>query len=183
MCRSKFLVPALAAMLAALALVGCNTNQQTAALSGAGLVAGSKVADDLLQSGEVEAAVFSIELSEADRDTVVAGFDDYAIAREILGDLVRSPETVLSLRATIQNEHARLVHAYRDIQRVVGETFGEYSAVDQARLKRWQSQAERLEAQYNNFLAAVDSEISADVRYERLLEVLRVVSQIALMAV
>lgn len=166
-----------------IALAACTSNQQSAALSGASVVAGGKMVDNLIQSGEVERAVFSVELSESDRDQVITAFNDYATAREILGELVRRPEAALSLRATIQEQHVRVAEAYLAAQSVVAGNWDSYSAIDQARLKRWQAQAERLEIQYQNFLAAVDTEISADVRYERILEVLKIVAQLALMAV
>ena len=164
-------------------MVGCTTNQQDAALSGVSVVAGGMALDAVIQSGEFERSVLSVELKEAELAAVIGALDDYAVSRTVLGDITQTPEAALSLRGTIQDEHRRLVDAYSVILGVVQDNWQSYSAVDQSRLKRWQAQAERLEIQYNNFLAAVDSEISADVRYERIIEVLKIVSQLALMAV
>ena len=166
-----------------LCLTACTSQQKDAAFSGASVVAGGVAFDALIQSGEVESAVFATELTEAELAKVIAAFDSYALSREVLGEMAKSPEAALSLRGTIQYEHKLIVDAYSDIQSVVSDNWQSYTPVDQSRLKRWQAQAERLEIQYNNFLAAVDSEISADVRYQRILEVLKIVSQLALMAV
>ena len=179
--RSRFVALLTVALMAV--LWGCTSGQQQAALSGGSVVAGALAFDQVLQSGDVERAVLSVELSPEELQSVVAGFDQYAVARDVLRDVVDNPERVIGLRGTLETEHARIVQGYGAVQAVVSAHWPHYGPVDQARLLRWQAQAERLEIQYNNFLAALDSEISENERYQRLVEVLRIVAQLALLAV
>ena len=77
----------------------------------------------------------------------------------------------------------RLSEAFRAVQSVVLARWDSYSAVDQARLKRWRAQVESLEVAYQNFVAAVDAARSESAKAERIIEMARIVGQIALLAV
>lgn len=163
-------------------LAACTAGQRQSLLLSGSLIAETKAADHLLQSGEVERAVFSISLPEEHRATVVAGFDDFALSRTVLADLGRNPAALVNAITTIQAERARLRNAYGEIKTVVETHWENYGPAEQAKLKRWQAQAHRLDGRYNAFVQAVNQEISSDARQQAAVEILRVVAQLALMA-
>lgn len=170
-------------LLASLVIWGCTPAQQTAALQGSTLAGNLVVADRLLQSGEVERSVLSVKLSPEQLDTLIAAFDEYSHSRSVISDFIEQPVMVLNVEQVIVTEHVRLSEAYRAVQSVVLARWDEYGPVEQARLRRWQAQVERLEIAYLNFVTAVDAARSESARAERIIELARIVGQIALLAV
>lgn len=166
----------------ALSLAACTTGQQATLLTGGALAAETKAADHILQSGEVERAVFSADLSQDARAEVEAGFEQYELSRSILGELAKNPAELGSAITTIKDERTRLRSAYHRIQAVVAANWADYGEFEKSKLQRWEIQAKRLDTRYNAFAEAINSELSSDARYILAVELLRIVAQIALVA-
>lgn len=181
--RSMNRVWCLALMMWALVLAGCTPAQQDVAMQGSVLASNLVVADRLLQSGEVERSVLSVKMTDVELDTLVSAFDEYSQSRDVISQIIEDPAMALDVEQIIYTEHVRLSEAYRAVQSVVLARWDSYSAVDQARLKRWRAQVERLEVAYQNFVAAVDAARSESAKAERIIEMARIVGQIALLAV
>lgn len=164
-------------------LTACTPAQQDVAMQGSVLASNLVVADRLLQSGEVERSVLSVKMTDVELDTLVSAFDEYSHSRDVISQIIEDPAMALDVEQIIYTEHVRLSEAYRAVQSVVLARWDTYSAVDQARLKRWRAQVERLEVAYQNFVAAVDAARSESAKAERIIEMARIVGQIALLAV
>lgn len=172
-------------VVAALALFSCSSAQQQAVLQGSSAASQLVAADELLQSGEVESAVLSDEVAVSPEElrTLQHAFADYEASRAVVKDLIDNPEQLLGAVSTIRIEHARLAQAYYAVQDVVEVNWEEYRAVDQARILRWRSQAEQLESTYNRLAAALSDAQTESARTQRVVELVRVLAQIALAAV
>lgn len=169
-------------LLLSVILAGCSNLAENPLALGTLLAADTKAADAALQSGEVESAVLSAELSNSELEVVISAFDDYAYSRSVLTDLARDPVALVASVGAIQAEHARLKTAYLSLRQVVADNWGEYAPADRAQLERWQVQAARLEDRYQRFVVAVRQELADDERKAAAVELLKVVAQIALVA-
>lgn len=168
-------------LLLSVCLAGCAGSVSTVTL-GTLLATDTKAADTTLQSGRVERAVLSVELSEADLERVIRAFDSYALSRSILSELANDPALLVNSVGEIQAEHARLRAAYLDLQTVVANNWEQYDPANQARLEHWRAQAEKLERRYQRFVVAIRTQIESDARQEAAVQLLKIVAQIALVA-
>lgn len=171
------------AMMALTLIAGCTNSQRDAALQGSSVAGQLAAADRLLQSGDVEQTVLSVSIRGDELDTLTRAFEQYEESREIISTILDNPDRAMQAISIIRDEHARLTQAYLDVQSVVMDNWDEYSAVAQARLDRWRGQVERLEITYQRMAEAVESARSESARTERIIELARIVAQIALMAV
>jgi len=170
-------------LLLSVFLAACTIAQRDVALQGSSVAGQLAVADRMLQSGEVEATVLSIAVSEAEFDTVTNAFEQYEASREVIEAIVDDPTQVVDATVLIRAEHARLAEAYSAVYGVVLAHWDEYGPVAQARLDRWRGQAERLEASYQRLASALGEAVNETARTQRVVELARIVGQIALMAI
>ena len=169
--------------LAVQLLASCTGAQRDVALQGSSVAGQLSAADRLLQSGEVEQTVLSVAIRGDELATLTSAFEQYQQSREIISTLLDNPDRAMQAASIIRAEHARLTQAYLDVQSVVMDNWGEYTAVAQARLDRWRGQVERLEVTYQRLASALDEAQTESARTERIIELARVLAQIALMAV
>lgn len=168
--------------LCAVALWGCNGNQQQAALAGAGVVSAALALDQVVQSGDLERAVVSVALSDEELATVRSALMTYADARALVLSLGDDPERLLVARGTLEAVNIQLAGAYGDLRGVVVAHWDQYSAVDQSWFRRWQAMTDRYVVQRNALVTALDTELSADVRRQQVVEIARLLGQIALVS-
>ena len=169
--------------LAVQLLASCTGAQRDVALQGSSVAGQLSSADRILQSGEVEQTVLSVAIRGDELDALTSAFEQYEQSREIISTLLDNPDRAMQAISIIRSEHARLTQAYLDVQSVVMDNWSEYSAVSQSRLDRWRGQAQRLEITYQRLASAVAEARSESARTERIIELARVLAQIALMAV
>ena len=179
----RYAVAVFLVSLAVQLLASCTGAQRDVALQGSSVAGQLSSADRMLQSGEVEQTVLSVAIRGDELDTLTSAFEQYEQSREIISTLLDNPDRATQAVSIIRAEHARLTQAYLDVQSVVMDNWGEYTAVAQARLDRWRGQVERLEVTYQRLASALYEAQTESARTERIIEMARIVGQIALMAV
>lgn len=170
-------------VLVLIAATSCTPTQRGAAVAGSDVAGRLAVADQLLQSGQVEDTVLSAAMTPEQLDTLDGAFDRYTAARKSISEILDSPENAIEALPTIRQQHARLVQAYEQVQIVVEDNWDEYDPVARSRLERWQGQAEDLERAYQGMVSAISDARSESQRTARVMELARIVARIALLAV
>lgn len=170
-------------VLALLLVSGCSGAQRDVAVQGSAVAGQLASADRLLQSGDVERTVLSVAVRGDELAALQSAFEQYEQSREVVSAVLDTPDRAMRAVSIIRSEHARLEQAYLDVQSVVAANWDEYSAVNQARLDRWRGQVQRLEITYQRLASALEQARTESERTERIIELARIVAQLALMAV
>ena len=164
-------------------LTACTSAQRDATFQGSSVAGQLIVADQLLQSGIVESTVLSIPVRPEELAQLQDAFAEYEASREQIGRIIDYPERVIDAPAIIRQEHARLIGAFDAVQQVVAANYDEYSEVAQSRISRWRWQAYRLEIAYQRMAEAVEQARGESARRESIIQLARIVAQMALMYV
>jgi hypothetical protein len=164
-------------MLQACSSVG---NAPNIAARGALVGLNATTADRLLQSGEVERVVMKGELYPEQVARLVAAFDVYAEARLALKLLIEDEDNLLYSVDIIRSVRYQLQDAYAEAQTVITEAWPTYAPIEQDILLSWQYQMARLNTQYTLLMRDINAEVSSDQRTQLVIQVVRVVGQIAL---
>lgn len=144
--RQAFFIPLLA--LVVLGMSACSTQERAAALAGIALMSEVRSADFTLESGDVFAAVNSIDISISDQDRVLAAFQTYQASRDNLGRLAEDLTDLPGLISALEIERNKLKLTYSQLQSVVAGNWDKYSPEVQAALSRWRREAYALDSSY-----------------------------------
>lgn len=173
----------LTALLLLLVLTSCTGAQRDVALQGSAMAGQLAIADRMLQSGDVEVTVLSVSVTAAELDALTNAFTQYEQSRMVLSAIIDNPTQLVDATVLIREEHARLSEAYDAVFDVVSANWDDYGPVQQARLDRWRGQVQRLEESYQRLAAAASEASTETARAQRVVELARIVGQIALLAI
>lgn len=130
-------------VIALLFLTGC-----AAAVDTGKTAAQAKLADALIQAGVVEAAIFSVELTDAELDVYMHALETYQRFREAWS------QPTVEMYLLIDAQYAELVTAYRSVEAVVAAHWLEYPPAVQRQLQQYQAQARAINEGVGAALAA-----------------------------
>lgn len=120
-------------------LPGCTSNNGPGITDTATSLIQAKLADSLMQSGVVDDAVLSVELSNAEIDVYIAALDQYADFREQWNN----PGAEMYL--LLDSQYAQLYQSYMLVVDIVRVHWAEYPPPVQTQLRAYQGYARAID--------------------------------------
>lgn len=153
--KYAILVPLL--ILGVFCMTACSSQDRSVALAGMALVSEIRSAQFTIESGEVIAALRSVQIPDNDVAILEGALADYLLARDNLTALKDKWPNVAAVLYGLGAEHERLRYAYDRVQYVVKTNWPLYEREVQVLLSRWRQEAYALEQSYQAFRDALDN--------------------------